>query len=63
MPGGICYLSNAHQKVVCWLFMDPNREANPNLSPLAVKVRMVLMLVALVVLAGGSLVYKTMFLD
>ena len=49
--------------VVCWLFMDPNREANPNLSPLAVRVRMVLMLVALVALAGGSLVYKTMFLD
>ncbi len=49
--------------VVCWLFMDPNREANPNLSPLAVKVRMVLMLVALVALAAGSLVYKTVFVD
>jgi ACS family glucarate transporter-like MFS transporter len=49
--------------VGCWLVMDPNREANPNLSPLAVKVRMVLMLAALVALAGGSLVYKTMFLD
>jgi ACS family glucarate transporter-like MFS transporter len=48
--------------IVCWLFMDPNREANPNLSPLAVKVRMVLMLLALLALTGGSLVYKTMFL-
>ena len=49
--------------IACWLFMDPNREANPGLSPLAVRVRMVLMLVALVALALGSLVYKTMFLD
>jgi ACS family glucarate transporter-like MFS transporter len=49
--------------VVCWLFMDPNRESNPDLSPLAVRVRMALMLAALVALALGSLVYKTLFLD
>ena len=49
--------------VVCWLFMDPNRESNPDLSPLAVRVRMALMFVALMALALGSLVYKTLFLD
>jgi ACS family glucarate transporter-like MFS transporter len=48
--------------MVAWLFMDPNREANPNLSPLAVRVRMALMLVALLALAAGSLVYKTLFM-
>lgn len=44
--------------IVCWLFMNPKREANTNLTPAQVKLRVILFSAVLFFLTAGSIAYR-----